>query len=81
MKQEREKMKNIMLNTSSRILENVNIKLFPGYVITGSFKDGKAHFLQIHHILYTLLLPEGQSGFLEEHSKRLLKGSSTRVCG
>lgn len=52
-------MKNIMLNTSSRILENVNIKQFPGYVITGSFKDGKAHFLQIHHILYMLLLPEG----------------------
>lgn len=44
MKQEREKIKNIMLNTSSRILENVNIKQFPGYVITGSFKAGKAHF-------------------------------------
>lgn len=52
-------MKNIMLNTSSRMLGNVNIKQFPGYVITGSFKEGKAHFLQIHHILYLLLLPEG----------------------
>lgn len=32
------------LNTASHILENVNIKLFPRYVITGSFKEGKAHF-------------------------------------
>jgi len=44
MQQEREKMKNIILNTTSHILENVNIKLFPRYVITGSFKERKAHF-------------------------------------
>lgn len=40
----KEKMKNTMLNTTIHTLENVNMKLFPRYVITGSFKVEEAQF-------------------------------------
>lgn len=59
-----------ILNITSHTLENLNIRLFPRYVITGSFKEKRHIFSKyIVFCIHCLCLKDS----LQEHSKLALR--------